>query len=199
VILAAVTVVACLTWALVLRCRLSRAADVEHELRGALTVLGLAVRRQGDAALTAAYEGQLARVRGALGEAAGSRCSLQRLLRSSVGAVAPSSAHGGNEGELGRVGCATVAAAPAAVVLSNLVANAAEHGAGPAVVRIEVSNAVRDRSAVTYPSYGTDKCPLIRGRGLRIAARAARAAGGRLEVRDDGGRFAAAVELPVER
>jgi hypothetical protein len=38
-----------------------------------------------------------------------------------------------------------------------------------------------------------------RGRGLRIAARAARAAGGRLEVREDGGRFAAVLELPVER
>jgi signal transduction histidine kinase len=186
-------------FAFVLRRRLARAADVEHELRGALTALGLAVQRRGDAGLTAAYEGQLARVRGALGEARPSRCSLERLLRCSIGAAAPSPPHGGNEDELGWVGGATVAAGPGAVVLGNLIANAAEHGDGSAVVRIEIVNRHRERSVVTYGRYGDDKCPLARGRGLRIAARAARAAGGRLEVRDDGVCFAAAVELPVER
>jgi hypothetical protein len=162
--------VACLGWALLLRRRLARAADVEHELRGALTALGLAVQRQRDAGLTAAYDGQLARVRSALGEPQADRCSVERLLRS------------------------TVACGPASVVLGNLMANAAEHGAGPAAVRIEVVN----RRVQPLVSYGTPNAAQDRGRGLRIAARAARAAGGRLEVRDEGGRFAAVVELPVE-
>jgi hypothetical protein len=153
---------ACLAWALLLRRRLVRVADAEHEVRGALTALGLAVQRQGDAGLTAAYEGQLARVRAALGAGSAERCSLDGLL---AGATVP---------------------AGGAVVLGNLVANAVEHGEGPVAVRIEVANSHGERRRG-------------RGRGLRIAERAARAAGGRLDVRDDGGRFAAVVELPVER
>lgn len=175
------------------------AADVEHEVRGAFTVLGLAVQRHGDAELIAAYEGQLARVRAALGEGSASRCSLQRLLRCSFAALVPSSPHGRNDGHIGRVGGATVASGPAALVLGNLVSNAVEHGSGALAVRIELVNPVPARSLVTYRGYSSDKRPLDRGRGLRIAARAARAAGGRLEVRDDGGLFAAAVELPLGR
>ena len=155
---------ALLVWAIVLRRRLHRAADVEHELRGAFTAVGLAAQRSDDAGLTAAYEGQLARVRAALGIA--ERCSLDRFL---AGATMP---------------------AGGAVVVGNLVSNALDHGEGPVIVRIEVANAVRH--SPLEPS-------LNRGRGLRIAARAALAAGGRLEVRDDGGRFAAVAELPVER
>jgi signal transduction histidine kinase len=144
---------ACLGWAVVLRRRLARADDVVHELRGALTVVGLAVQRQGDAALTAAYEGQLARVRAAIDPRASERCSLERLLRCSVGAVASSSPHCRNDGDLGLLGGATVAAGPAAVVLGNLAANAAEHGSGPVAVRIEVVNRVVERSVETYPAY----------------------------------------------
>ena len=151
--ISAVVATLAVTWALVLWHRLEHVADAEHEARGALTVVGLAVARHGDAELTAAYESQLARVRGV----------------------------------------------PDAVVLGNLVANAAEHGEGPVAVRVEVVNRVAERSLATYGRHSHHKSPLMRGRGLRIAARAARAAGGRLDVREDGGRFAAAVELPVER
>ena len=166
---------ALLVWAIVLRRRLCRAADVEHELRGALTAVGLAVQRSRDGGLTAAYEGQLARVRSALGDGDAERCSAAGML---VGLTLP---------------------AGGAVVLGNLVANAAEHGDGPLAVRIELVNGCTARSLKGYGRYGALNPSLSRGRGLGIAARAARAAGGRLEVRDDGGRFAAVLELPVER
>ena len=197
--IALVLAIVVLAWAFVLRCRLCRLADAEHEARGALTALGLAVQRHGDAGLTAVYEGQLARVRAALGEPGAARCSLEHIVRTSFAPLTQSSPHCRNDGAIGVPGTARVAAGPAAVVLGNLVANAAEHGSGPAVVRIEVVNPVPDRSLASYPRCSTDKSPVKRGRGLRIAARAARAAGGGLEVREDGGRFAAVVELPVER
>jgi hypothetical protein len=180
VIALAVVSAACVAWVCVLRRRLARAADVEHELRGALTAMGLAVARRADAQLTAAYEGQLARVRAARGEGGGSRCSLERLV---AGLTVP---------------------AGGAVVLGNLVANAVEHGEGPVAIRIEVANSVEPDRLNGYRPPDVDNrstaraLGVRRGRGLRIAARAARAAGGRLEVREEAGRFAAAVELPVE-
>jgi hypothetical protein len=157
-----------LGWAVLLQRRLAHAAEREHELRGALNVLGLAVHRCGDRALTAAYEGQLRRVRWVLGET---------VPRDGIG----------------------LGSGAADVVLGNLVANAAEHGDGPATVRIEVVNRRPARSVALFVRHRGQKAPLERGRGLRIARRAARAAGGRLDVRDEGGRFAAVVELPVER
>ncbi|MFL5782167.1 MAG: hypothetical protein ACJ760_12715 [Thermoleophilaceae bacterium] len=165
---------ACLAWALVLRRRLHRAADVEHELRGAFTAVGLAAQRSRDAGLTAAYEGQLARVRSALADGGAERCPAAALL---TGLTVP---------------------AGAAVVLGNLVANALEHGHGPLAVRIELVNGRSPRPSKGSPAHSRVNPSAKRGRGLRIAARAARVAGGRLEVRDDGGRFAAVAELPVE-
>jgi signal transduction histidine kinase len=132
------------------------------------------VARSRDAGLTAAYEAQLVRVRSALGDPSAERCPLDRLL---AGATVP---------------------AGAAVAIGNLVSNALEHGDGPLAIRIELVNGRPARSLKGSPAHGRVDSSLKRGRGLRIAARAARAAGGRLEVRDDGGRFAAVAELPVE-
>jgi signal transduction histidine kinase len=199
VTLLALLAAASLAWALLLQRRLARAADLEHEVRGALTTVGLAVERCSDPRLARALTTSLARARAALDGRVAERCTLESLVRSSVVACDPASPHAGNEGDLGHLGRATVAAGPGATVLGNLVANAMEHGDGPLSVRIEVANDRRERSVETYPAHSRDKSPLKRGRGLRIAARAARAAGGRLDVRDDGGRFAAVVELPVER
>ena len=85
-----------------------------------------------------------------------------------------------------------------AQALGNLVANAAEHGAGEVRVRgrttargvrIEVRNSVAPR----LPDSGRD-----RGRGLAIASRAARDLGGRLLVSLDGELAIAVLELPLE-
>jgi signal transduction histidine kinase len=83
-----------------------------------------------------------------------------------------------------------------ASVLANLVANAAEHGAGAVrvqgtraskAVRVEITNRSRRRSlAVPH-----------RGRGLAIAQHAAREAGGALAVSEADGEFTAALELPL--
>jgi hypothetical protein len=194
-----IVAIACLIAVLAMRRRMARVADTEHEVRGALTAVGLAVERCSDPRLARALAAPLARARAALDSRFAERCTVESLVGSSVVAWAPASPHGGDEGDLGGLGGATVAAGPGATVLGNLVANAAEHGSGPVTVRIEVANARRERSLEGYPGYGRDKSPVNRGRGLRIAARAARAAGGRLDVRDDAGRFAAVVELPVER
>ena len=97
----------------------------------------------------------------------------------------------------------TARSAPGRVaqVLGNLVSNAVEHGDGPVAiraveeargVRVEVTNATEAARPRGRPAAG-------RGRGLRIAGRAARAAGGRLVVNDGSGRTTAALELPVER
>ena len=171
------------------RRRLARVADVEHEVRGALTAVALAAHRHRDAGLEAA----VARGRAALGGRGGTTTCLERLVRSSVRALAP--ANDRNHGDLRRLRGLRVAEGAGAVVLGNLVANAAEHGSGGLVVRIEVANR---RSLNGFPAYGRQNRSAKRGRGLRIAARAARAAGGRLDVGSHADRFAAAVELPLE-
>ncbi len=85
-----------------------------------------------------------------------------------------------------------------AQALGNLVANAAEHGAGSAElrtrrmgdgVRLEVRNR---RGPERAPEPG-------RGKGLAIAERAARELGGRLDVRVEGEEVVAALDLPAEQ
>jgi signal transduction histidine kinase len=70
-----------------------------------------------------------------------------------------------------------------AQVLANVSANAAEHGVGP--VHVEVSNGGGGRS--TRPG---------RGRGLRIAKRAARQLGGSVTVVREEGETHAVIDLP---
>jgi signal transduction histidine kinase len=197
----------CALAAAAMRRRLARMADAEHELRGALTAFGLGVdrfaRTPAGRRLALALESELARARSALADLRGARgetspaAPLERLVRSAAKAWAPAVEDGGIEVDWA-AGTQPVAASPGRVaqVLGNLVSNAAEHGEGPvrvrasrssSAVRIEVSNRTRpDR-------YGG------RGRGLRIAGRAARAAGGRLTVGAASDGVTAALELPVER
>ena len=88
-----------------------------------------------------------------------------------------------------------------AQALGNLIANAAEHGAGEVRIegrrgasglRLEVSNAHRpDAGSAGRPARG-------RGRGLRIAAGAARDLGGRLRVESGERATLAVLELPDE-
>ena len=72
-----------------------------------------------------------------------------------------------------------------AQVLANVGANAAEHGVGP--VRVEVSNSAPD-SRVRVAG---------RGRGLRIAKRAARELGGQVTLVRENGETRAVIELPA--
>ena len=210
-----------------LRRRLELVARAEHELRGPATALSLAceaLRRDPMGRRHAiVLEGQLDRL----------RCGLADL----------EAARRGRRGKAGRepaeLACATEAAlrpwrdwlggtsfewhggpAPAvlergrlAQALGNLVANAAEHGAGEVRVRgrttargvrIEVRNSVAARAPGTGGPRPPLRAPLPprayrdRGRGLAIASRAARDLGGRLLVSFDGELAVAVLELPAE-
>lgn len=199
-----------------LRARLDAVARAEHELRGPVTVLCLAcerMRREPAARRhVEALEVELARLRAGLADLGAARygrvasarpepVELNRVARSAVAGWSPSLS------EAGRDACIDWTAGRARVVadrgrlaqaLANLVANAAEHGAGPLElrgrrvnggVRVEVRNAA---------APGSPKAPdRERGRGLDIAARAAASAGGRLDFAAEGDRVVAALELPT--
>jgi signal transduction histidine kinase len=83
-----------------------------------------------------------------------------------------------------------------AQALGNLLANADEHGEGPVELRgrrVPGALRVEVRNATGRPSPSKAG----RGRGLRIAEEAVAQAGGSLELRREGKRFLAALELPV--
>jgi signal transduction histidine kinase len=191
-----------------LRGRLERVARAEHELRGAATALGLVCqswRRMGPASAPSvdAIEFQLDRLCAGLADldaARGGRRSppghpavdLRRFLDASLvpwrsaalapGSVVPALQLSADRGRL-------------AQALGNLLANAAEHGRGPAElrtqlmpfgVRVEVRN---ERGPLRRGGPG-------RGRGLAIADQATRELGGSLRVRVEGDHVVAALDLP---
>jgi signal transduction histidine kinase len=198
-----------------LRRRLALVADVEHELRGPLTAIELGMGRlPGGAGLRDVLASELARARAALddltavrsGRRAGAAVpSLPVPLQALVASCARSWSPPDRTCAVlvdWRAGPATIQADPGRVsqALGNLVSNAVEHGTGPVrirvwrigeAVRIEVLNRPR-LAAVSGPREGA------RGRGLRIAARAARDAGGTLSVAGRPGRVAAVLDLPAE-
>jgi signal transduction histidine kinase len=154
---------------LTLRRRMARLADAEHELRGAATAIALLADRTPQLRL------ELDRLNAGLADLAEARGA----------GVAATSA----DLEAGRL----------AQVVGNLAANAAEHGVGPVAVR-----ARREGSVVWLEVANGDGAATYRrrrpgrGRGLRIARRAARKLGGRLIVEREGGVTRAVVELPAE-
>lgn len=171
---------------LTLRRRMARLADAEHELRGAATAIALL------AELTPPLRLELDRLSAGLAD-----------LSELRGAPTPTA-----DLEAGRL----------AQVLGNVAANAAEHGVGPVAVRahregavawLEVANADaaprgRRWGGRLWPArLRRDGRPRFRrvparGRGLRIARRAARKLGGRLSVEREDGVTRAVVELPAE-
>jgi C4-dicarboxylate-specific signal transduction histidine kinase len=181
-----------LVLALTVRARASLLADAEHELRGAVTAIGLAAERMQRAGATRAFASlvalQLDRMDAAmvdLGRA--SRPWWKRRPRSRA---------------LSRPSEPRIDVGRLSQVVSNLVDNAAEHGAGPVEVRwsatgkgarLEIRNGNRppeldDPAGERRPG---------RGRGLGIAGRAARELGGSLRVDSDDAVTAATLELPV--
>jgi signal transduction histidine kinase len=221
---AAVRVVAAaaFVWALRLRARLERVARAEHELRGPVTVLSMAWERlavvPGASEVARGVEGELARLRAGLEDlvearggrrSPGRRCSLLRLARAEVagwrGVLAPV----GREVRFDwRAGAGAVASdrGRLAQALGNLMANAAEHGAGAVevrgrrvggAVRVEVRNSVGRGAAGADGSKEGEHGGEAHGRGLAVARAAARELGGRLEVSLDGGEAVAALELPA--
>jgi two-component system, OmpR family, sensor histidine kinase MtrB len=208
--------------ALVLRRRLELVADAEHELRGPLAALALAAeaaRRRSGQVAAGALEGQLERAGAGLDALAAARCGRRarmRAARQELGGLVERAA------EAWRAAGADVrldwpAGDTAALVdpgrlsqaLGNLLANAVEHGDGPLTlrgtstggrVRIELRNRDRiaDRAASRAGrSLGRAASRAGRGRGLPIAQRAVREAGGALTFASDDDGTAVAIEFPL--
>jgi signal transduction histidine kinase len=140
-----------------LRRRLTLVARAEHELRGPLTALLLALPPDAAGRL----DTELARVRLGLADLAAARSGRRapaRVRQIEVGGVAAT-------GDPDRV----------AQALGNLVANAREHGKEPVVVTAE-------RRGRTVEIEVADAGPGVHGNGLKIAAAAARDSGGELRL-----------------
>jgi signal transduction histidine kinase len=209
---------AALTWLpvlLVLRRRLELVARAEHELRAPVTVLALACEQLAADRATAQHarrlEVQLDRLRAGLrdleaarrGRRSASDPEAVELMSFARAAMAPwrhllvSEGRGATvRWEGGRVPL-RIDRGRLAQALGNLLANAAEHGAGDVElhggrtrdgVRIEV----RNRWKGPRPSRPD------RGRGLAIAEQVAREIGGRLRVRAREDSVVAALELPEQ-
>lgn len=206
--------------ALRLRRRLELVGDAAHELRGPAAALGYAVaglrRESGGVRRARRLEAELERMRVGLADLDAARAG--RRAAASPGSVAlerviEGAASGWRAAALerGRGIAVRWDAGPARVVadrgrlaqaFGNLLANATEHGSGPIeiaavrkgprAVRVEV----RDGGPATRPGRrGVSEAD--RGRGLRIAERAVREAGGRLDVTMGRAGTVAAIELPL--
>jgi signal transduction histidine kinase len=195
-----------------LQLRLEAVARAEHELRGPATALLLACERlAGDPAAgqhAAVLAAQLDRLAAGLADLHAARTGRRPAerrdpvdLRAYTGSTLAAW-----EGPLRasldwRAGPARVAAdrGRLAQALGNVIANAAEHGAGEVRVRgRRGANGLRLEVSNSHPG-GTSpgqRPPRERGRGLGIAAQAARDLGGRLLVESDEHATLAVLELP---
>lgn len=195
--------------------RLELMAEAVHELRGSAATIALAVaalrREPGGIRRMLAFEAELERMRAGLADLdearSGTRAPnprtvvpIDRLLRASAAGWRPAARASGRPLRLRWQGPPALVRADRrrlAQAISNLVANAVEHGSGPielhgrrAGTRVVIE--VRDGRAATGRADRPDH-----GRGLGIAGRAVGDAGGRvsLDRRPDGS--TAAIELPV--
>lgn len=203
-----------------LRRRLELVAEAAHELRGPLAAFAYAVawlrREPGGVRRALRFEAELARMRAGLTDLDAARAGrraptrrqilgLERLVRGAAEGW-QAALTGADRGVTVRweAGAAHVHADRGRLsqALGNVLANAAEHGSGPVaidvvrassrVVRIEI----RDGGAAVHPGRrGVTRAG--RGRGLRIARQAIRAAGGSLELACGRYGTVAAIELPL--
>lgn len=185
-----------------LRRRLELVSSAEHELRGPVTTMGLAVaalrREPGGLRRALAFETELARMRVGLEDLSAARTGrrapsrpavlpLERLLRGATAARRPAGRPLRLRWDAGPV-AVRADRGRLAQAFSNLLANAIEHGSG----RVEVHGTrAGDRVRVEVRDEGP------RGRGLGIAARAVEEAGGALEVERAEDGTTVAVELPL--
>jgi signal transduction histidine kinase len=210
--LAAACLVAGLVALRALRRRLEMMARAEHEVRGPATAITLACRRMRRDPHAARYadllEAQLERMRAGLDDLAVARGGGRARTRSPApvdlapfvrATLEPWRAKLRRCSLDWRAGAAVAVAdrGRLAQALGNLLANSAEHGNGdlglravrvPGAVRLEVRN--ENRTDTGDGSRGD------RGRGLSIAADAAREMGGRLLVHGDRAATTAVLELP---
>jgi signal transduction histidine kinase len=185
-------VVAAMGWAValglvvLLRRRLSLLADAEHELRGGAAAVGLATEQLARAGITRPFAQLIAVQLDRLGAGLDDLARVRRrpFATGAAAGAAPS-----------------MDSARLAQVVTNLVANAAEHGTGPIDVRwnptrggarLEIRNRNRPR-ALDELAEGR---AAGRGRGLGIAGRAARELGGSLAVIANAEKTVASLELP---
>jgi signal transduction histidine kinase len=201
-----------------LRRRAALVADAAHELAGPLTAISLgiealrrqpAARRRADALgvelcrLQVAAEDAAAAARGRRAPPRPAPVPLRDLAARSSDAWRPAAERrGGRVSFDWKADGVSVAAdrRRLAQAFGNLLANAVEHGGGEIVVRGRRSGdglrvEVEDAGGLTPATAGGAR----RGRGLGIASRALRHAGGRLTSvdRPDGGRVVT-VELPAD-
>ena len=204
-----------------LRRRLELVEDAAHELRGPVTAFSYAVawlrREPGGVRRALRFEAELERMRTGLGDLDAARAGRRSvatpraigLERVVAGAASGCRASVAGTGRRVHV---RWAAGPVRVradrgrlsqAFGNVLANAAEHGSGPIevhavrkgprTVRVEV----RDAGPAVRPGRRS-MAAAGRGRGMRIAARAIREAGGTLGLESGRGGTVAAIELPVD-
>jgi signal transduction histidine kinase len=189
--------------------RLELVACAEHELRGPLAALTLAVGRSRPLE-PGVVDGQLDRARIALADLTNARRGRRAsaivrrhdMGRLAARAAAGWSAAGGEVRVDWRAGDAAVDADAGRIAqaLGNLLSNALEHGGGRAFlrgrryrggVRIEIAS----RGGVSAPGRRSRRRD--RGRGLAIATRAIEDAGGHLRLVSGPDGTTAAVDLPL--
>ena len=204
--------------ALELRRRLELVARAEHELRGPAAALSLACetiwREPAGRRHAVLLEAQLERLRAGLADLEAARRGRRAAAAGSPVELADA-ARAATRPWRDWIGDARFVweggPAPAvldrgrlAQALGNMVANAAEHGAGgvevrgrstAGAVRIEVRNQIAGDCAGARRAL--PGAMLDRGRGLAIASQAARDLGGRLLVSLDGETAVAVLELPL--
>ena len=193
---------------LVLRSRLELVARAEHEVRGPITVIGLAaesLRREPRTARHArALELELDRLRAGLAdlrEARRGQVAPVRLVALDAAEALQSAAAGRGLRADWRGAAAAVRTdrGRLAQALGNLLANAEEHGEGE--VRLD-GHRDGDRVLFEVRNGGVAargrRRPRDRGRGLIVAASAAEAVGGEVSVEREGDATIARLELPVD-
>lgn len=201
-----------------LRRRLDLVAEAAHELRGPVAAFSYAVawlrREPGGVRRALRFEAELERMRVGLTDLDAARrgrrapmrrrtVALERLVDNAAAGWRPA-VTGADRGVTvhWRAGPARVRADGGRLsqALSNLLANAAEHGSGPIEVHAvrKGAQAVRVEVRDGGPAIRTGRRRAAdRGHGLGIADRAIRAAGGTLTLDRSRAGTVAAIELPL--